>query len=212
MGWMVGFGVPVVLMILPSLSFFVASPSYVKSKPKASWITGLARGIASTMERHSTSKFGVPAASFPSISVLVITTYWRETAIKEGFSDDPDAQLHMSAMWLLPHFILSGLAKAFNAIGQNEFFYAELPKSMSSVASTLQGLGLSVASLVSSFIVSAVRDFSGEKLRRVGFQATSTKGIMITITGFSHKSYGPCREEEKEDLTDDSFWLQLKNS
>ncbi|KAJ6373001.1 hypothetical protein OIU76_027352 [Salix suchowensis] len=332
MGWMVGFGVPVVLMIMSSLSFFVASPSYVKSKPKASWITGLARVVvcsirnrriklssqatdhkvdlsykgikasctkflnkaciirnpqedlapdekasdswslctvdqvedlkalikvipiwsagmlksvnvsqssflvlqASTMERHITSKFEVPAASFPSISVLVITTWVvlydriiiplaskargkivclnlkqrmgigillstismaalaiaescrRETAIKEGFSDDPDAPLNISAMWLLPHFILSGLAEAFNAIAQNEFFYAELPKTMSSVASTLQGLGLSAASLVSSFIVSAVREFHREeKLRRAGFQAKSTKGIMITITGFS---------------------------
>ena len=86
---------------------------------------------------------------------------WRETAIKEGFSNDLEAQLNISAMWLLPHFLWSGLAEAFNAIGQNEFFYAELPKTMSSVASTLQRLGLSAASLVFSFIFSDVRDFTG---------------------------------------------------
>jgi len=51
-GWMVGFGVPVVLMILSSLSFFVASPSYVKSKPKASWITGLAQVVVGSIRNR----------------------------------------------------------------------------------------------------------------------------------------------------------------
>ncbi|KAF9662243.1 hypothetical protein SADUNF_Sadunf18G0032900 [Salix dunnii] len=362
MGWMVGFGVPVVLMILSSLSFFVASPYYVKSKPKASWITGLAQVVvccirnrriklssqatdkvdyhtkgsmllvpsenlrflnkaciirnpqedlapdgkasdswslctvdqvedlkalikvipiwsagmlksvnvsqgsflvlqASTMERHITSKFEVPAASFPSIAVLVITTWVvlydriiipiaskakgkiiglslkqrmgigvllstismaalaiaessrRETAIKEGFSDDPDAQLHISAMWLLPYFILSGLSEAFNAIAQNEFFYTELPKSMSSVASTLQGLGLSAASLVSSLIVSAVRDFTAGEAQESWVSSNINKGhydyyywllTVLSLVNFIYylvcsKSYGPCREEEEEE-------------
>uniref|UniRef100_A0A6N2NF67 Uncharacterized protein n=2 Tax=Salix viminalis TaxID=40686 RepID=A0A6N2NF67_SALVM len=368
MGWMVGFGVPVVLMILSSLLFFVASPSYVKSKPKASWITGLARVVvcsirnrriklssqatdkvdyhtkgsvllvpseklrflnkaciirnpqedlapdgkasdswslctvdqvedlkalikvipiwsagmlksvnvsqssflvlqASTMERHITSKFEVPAASFPSILVLVITTWVvlydriiiplaskargkivclnlkqrmgigillstismaalaiaessrRETAIKEGFSDDPDAQLNISAMWLLPHFILSGLAEAFNAIAQNEFFYAELPKTMSSVASTLQGLGLSAASLVSSFIVSAVRDFTGGEAQENWVSSNINKGHydyyywLLTILSLVNFVYylvcsqfygGKKKKKKKKGLTDDS--------
>ncbi|KAJ6856589.1 hypothetical protein NC651_038287 [Populus alba x Populus x berolinensis] len=334
-GWMVGFGVPVVLMILSSLSFFVASPSYVKSKPKASWITGLAQVVvgsirnrriklssqatdkvdyhttgsmllvpseklrflnkaciirnpqedltsdgkasdpwslctvdqvedlkalikASTMNRHITSKFEVPAASFPSIVVLVITTwvvlydriiiplvskvkgkivclnlkqrmgigillstismaalaiaesFRRETAIKEGFPDNPHAQLHISAMWLLPYFVLSGLAEAFNAIGQNEFFYTELPKSMSSVASTLQGLGLSAASLVSSSIVSAVRDFTKGEAQESWVSSNINKGhydyyywllTILSLINFIYYlvcslSYGPCREEK----------------
>lgn len=358
-GWMVGFGVPVVLMILSSLSFFVASPSYVKSKPKASWITGLAQVVvgsirnrriklssqatdkvdyhttgsmllvpseklrflnkaciirnpqedltpdgkasdpwslctvdqvedlkalikvipiwsagmlksvnvsqgsflvlqASTMNRHITSKFEVPAASFPSIVVLVITTwvvlydriiiplvskvsgkivclnlkqrmgigillstismaalaiaesFRRATAIKEGFPDNPNAELHISAMWLLPYFVLSGLAEAFNAIGQNEFFYTELPKSMSSVASTLQGLGLSAASLVSSFIVSAVRDFTKGEAQESWVSSNINKGhydyyywllTILSLVNFIYylvcsKTYGPCRQEK----------------
>nr|TKR98138.1 protein NRT1/ PTR FAMILY 1.2-like [Populus alba] len=213
---------------------------------------------ASTMNRHITSKFEVPAASFPSIVVLVITTwvvlydriiiplvskvkgkivclnlkqrmgigillstismaalaiaesFRRETAIQEGFPEDPHAQLHISAMWLLPYFVLSGLAEAFNAIGQNEFFYTELPKSMSSVASTLQGLGLSAASLVSSFIVSAVRDFTKGEAQESWVSSNINKGHydyyywLLTILSFVNfiyylvcsLSYGPCREEK----------------
>jgi peptide/histidine transporter 3/4 len=52
-GWMVGFGVPVVLMILSALSFSLASPFYVKSKPKASWITGLAQVVVASFRNRS---------------------------------------------------------------------------------------------------------------------------------------------------------------
>ena len=137
----------------------------------------------------------------------------REIAIKEGFSNDPEAQLNISAIWLLPHFILSGLAEAFNAIGQNEFFYAELPKTMSSVASTLQRSGLSDASLVSSFIVSAVRDFTGVEAQERWVSSNINKGhydyyywllTILSLVNFIYylvcsKSYGPCREEEEEE-------------
>jgi len=233
------------------------------------WSTGMLKSVnvsqgsflvlqASTMNRHITSKFEVPAASFPSIVVLVITTwvvlydriiiplvskvrgkivclnlkqrmgigillstismaalaiaesFRRATAIKEGFPDNPNAELHISAMWLLPYFVLSGLAEAFNAIGQNEFFYTELPKSMSSVASTLQGLGLSAASLVSSFIVSAVRDFTKGEAQESWVSSNINKGhydyyywllTILSLVNFIYylvcsKTYGPCRQEK----------------
>ncbi|KAA8525274.1 hypothetical protein F0562_007129 [Nyssa sinensis] len=57
----------------------------------------------------------------------------REKAIKEGLEDNPDAVVDISALWLVPQFALLGLAEAFNAIGQLEFFYSEFPKSMSSM-------------------------------------------------------------------------------
>ncbi|KAI9192443.1 hypothetical protein LWI28_022972 [Acer negundo] len=59
-------------------------------------------------------------------------------------------------MWLLPQYILSGFGEAFNAIGQNEFFYTEFPKTMSSIAASLYGVGSSVPTLVASFILNAV--------------------------------------------------------
>ncbi|CAK7353256.1 unnamed protein product [Dovyalis caffra] len=368
MGWMVGFGVPVVLMILSALSFFSATPLYVQSKPKASWITGLAQVVvasfrnrsiklpsqatdevyyhtkgsmllvpseklrvlnkaciirnpqenlapdgkasdpwslctidqvedlkalikvipiwlagmlksvnvsqssfivlqASTMDRHITSNFEIPAGSFPSIVVLVITTWValydrviipfaskvkgklvrlklkqrmgfgillstismaalavtesvrREAAIKEGFSDNRNPGLHISAMWLLPFLVLSGLAEAFNAIAQNEFFYTELPKSMSSVASTLQGIGLSAASLVSSFIVSAVRNFTKGEDQESWVPSSINKGhydyyywllTILSLVNFIYylvcsKSYGPCKDEEGSIVADEGF-------
>lgn len=80
----------------------------------------------------------------------------RRKAIREGYLNNAHAVLDMSAMWLVPQYCLNGLAEAFNAIGQTEFYYSEFPKSMSSIAAALFGLGMAVANLLASAIVSIV--------------------------------------------------------
>ncbi|XP_041016347.1 protein NRT1/ PTR FAMILY 1.2-like [Juglans microcarpa x Juglans regia] len=163
---------------------------------------------ANSMDRHITSSFQIPAASFGLFAVIVITIwvalYERVTlplaskiigkpvrpgpvkrmgigtflscmamvisavvehirlrkAIREGHANDAHAVLDMSALWLVPQYCLIGLAEAFNALGQIEFYYSEFPKSMSSIATSLFGLGMAVASLLASLILSTVDDLS----------------------------------------------------
>ncbi|KAJ6758441.1 OLIGOPEPTIDE TRANSPORTER-RELATED [Salix koriyanagi] len=210
---------------------------------------------ASTMNRHITSKFEIPAGSFyaflllsstiwialydrviiplaskirgkptrlglkqkiglgilvsaASMAVLAIIERVRlETAIREGISDNPDAAMHMSAMWLLPFYFLLGFSEAMNGVGQNEFFYTELPKSMSSVASNLFSIGLSAASLVASFIVSVVRGFISGENQESWVSSNINKGHydyyywLLATLGFAtfiyylacSKAYGPCK-------------------
>ncbi|CAN1824854.1 Protein NRT1/ PTR FAMILY 1.3 [Linum perenne] len=152
---------------------------------------------ASSMDRHLTSAFQIPAASYSMFLVVTIIVWvvlydrailplasklWgrpvklstklrmglglvvsslsmvaaatvenarRKKAIQEGV-------VNMSAMWLVPQYVLLGLAESLNAIGQIEFYYSEFPKSMSSIASCLFGVGMGVASLLSSVILSVV--------------------------------------------------------
>ncbi|XP_071689128.1 protein NRT1/ PTR FAMILY 1.2-like [Rutidosis leptorrhynchoides] len=85
----------------------------------------------------------------------------RKKAIEQGLVNDPKSVINMSAMWLIPQYCLHGLAEAFNAIGQNEFYYSEFPKSMSSIAASLFLLGMAVANLLASLILTMV-----EKLTR----------------------------------------------
>ncbi|XP_039038224.1 protein NRT1/ PTR FAMILY 1.2-like [Hibiscus syriacus] len=84
----------------------------------------------------------------------------RRKAIREGFLNNPQAVVNMSALWLVPQFVLNGLAEAFTAIGQTEFFYSELPKSKSSIAAALFGLGLAVANLLASVVMSVIDDIT----------------------------------------------------
>ncbi|KAL5729150.1 hypothetical protein ACHQM5_002139 [Ranunculus cassubicifolius] len=159
---------------------------------------------ANSMNRYLTSNFQIPAGSFGMFSIIALTlwiavydrlvvpqlakvtgkpqgighrqrmgiglvlsviamgisaiveNFRRETAIKQGFAENPQGVVDMSAMWLVPQYVLVGLAEAFNAIGQIEFYYAQFPKSMSSVASALFGLGSGFGNLLVSLIVKIV--------------------------------------------------------
>ncbi|KAK9130904.1 hypothetical protein Sjap_011391 [Stephania japonica] len=80
----------------------------------------------------------------------------RTRAIREGLIDNPVAVVNISAMWLIIQHCLTGLAEAFNAIGQIEFYYSQLPKTMGSIAVALFALGMAVGNLVGSLIVTVL--------------------------------------------------------
>ncbi|KAF6138228.1 hypothetical protein GIB67_011068 [Kingdonia uniflora] len=116
----------------------------------------------------------------------------RGIAIREGFLGNPTAVIGMSAMWLIPQFVILGFAeafnatavigmstiwlipqfvilgfaKAFNAVGQLEFYYSQLPKSLGSMAMAFFTVGMAFSDLLGSLItiiVNAVMS-SGEKI------------------------------------------------
>ncbi|KAL0015492.1 hypothetical protein SO802_002561 [Lithocarpus litseifolius] len=52
-GWVVGFGIPIVLMLFSSTMFFLGSRLYIKMKAKSSLFTGFAQVIVATWKnRH----------------------------------------------------------------------------------------------------------------------------------------------------------------
>ncbi|XP_024980332.1 protein NRT1/ PTR FAMILY 1.2-like [Cynara cardunculus var. scolymus] len=356
-GWKVGFGVPVVFMLLSSILFFVASSLYVKTKVEKSvftsfarvivvayknrkivagtvdsnrwhyrlkdsntvptkrlgflnkacivqnpkdltpdgiasdpwslctveqveelkslikvlpiWSTGLMMSInvsqssfpviqATTMDRHlGTSSFQIPAASFafftiatlaiwvvlydsliiPSASKLVgkpvhlgvklrmgiglvistiamvisaiVEHLRRRKAIEEGLVNDPQSVVNMSAMWLVPQYCLHGLAEAFSAIAQNEFYYSEFPKSMSSTAASLFLVGMAVANLLASGILSTVENLTKTSGQEGWISTNINRGRydayywVLALMSFGNLfyfvacswAYGPCTHE-----------------
>ncbi|KAL3528308.1 hypothetical protein ACH5RR_007630 [Cinchona calisaya] len=62
----------------------------------------------------------------------------------------------MSALWLVPQLSLAGLAEAFAAIGQVEFYYKQFPENMRSFAGSLFFCGMAASSYVNSFLISIV--------------------------------------------------------
>ncbi|KAH9655616.1 protein NRT1/ PTR FAMILY 1.2 [Citrus sinensis] len=239
------------------------------------WSTGIMIGVtlsqssfpvlqASSMDRHVSRNFEIPAASFCIFTIITLTLWvgfydrillplaskikgkpcqlslkqrmgigllfstasmaaWaitetvrRRIAIDEGLSDDPRAVVQMSAMWLLPYLVLSGLAMAFNMIGQTEFYYSELPKSMSSIASALLGVGLSAASLVASLIMNSVDGITRSRGKQGWIPSNINKGhydhyfwllSALNMANFVYflaccKAYGPCRVEVHKALDD----------
>ncbi|KAK9137217.1 hypothetical protein Sjap_007811 [Stephania japonica] len=77
----------------------------------------------------------------------------RKIAI-EGVDGNP--VLTMSATWLLPQLVLSGIADGISAAARIEYYYSCLPKSMSSIAMALFTLETAFSGLLGSLIVNAV--------------------------------------------------------
>ncbi|CAH9135718.1 unnamed protein product [Cuscuta epithymum] len=221
---------------------------------------------ASSMDRHVTKSFQIPAGSFGMFTVIALTVWVvlydrailplaskvrgkpvrlstktrmgtgiflsamgmlfsgvvehvrKREAAKQGLLNNPHAVVAMSAMWLIPQHCLNGLAEAFNAIGQTEFYYSELPKSMSSIASSLFGLGMAVANLLASVILSTVdRNTGGGDGKESWVSSNINKGhyeyyywllailTMINLVYFVACSwlYGPCLEGGSRVSTDE---------
>ncbi|KAI3454083.1 hypothetical protein Pfo_010746 [Paulownia fortunei] len=141
----------------------------------------------------------------------------RSLAINEGYLNHPQATVHMSAMWLVPQYCLTGFAEASNAIAQNEFYFSEFPRSMSSIASTLNGIGMSLANLIASFILNTVDTISKAGGNESWISSNINKGhydyYYLVLAGLSmanmiyflvcSSAYGPLREDrnlaEQED-------------
>lgn len=157
----------------------------------------------------------------------------RRRAIREGYLNNGQAVLEMSAMWLVPQHCLNGLAEAFNAIAQTEFFYSEFPKSMSSIAASLFGLGMAVANLLASAIVSAVDHITSKGGKESWVSSNINKGrydnyywllaimSLVNLVYFLVCSwaYGPCVDrvtsvgDEGNDVKDEEEeLLHLGNS
>ncbi|XP_019102279.1 PREDICTED: protein NRT1/ PTR FAMILY 2.10-like [Camelina sativa] len=101
----------------------------------------------------------------------------------------------MSAMWLIPQLTLAGIAEAFAAIGQMEFYYKQFPENMRSFAGSIFYIGGGISSYLASFLISTVHrttehsptgnwlaeDLNKAKLDYFYFMLT---GIMVVNLGY----------------------------
>uniref|UniRef100_A0A251UVP6 Putative proton-dependent oligopeptide transporter family n=1 Tax=Helianthus annuus TaxID=4232 RepID=A0A251UVP6_HELAN len=122
--------------IIPLLSKIQGKPAYINVKLRIG--AGLVISIIAT------------------VIVGLVEHIRRNKAIEEGLLNNPQGVVKMSAMWLIPHHVLYGLADGLNIIGQIEFYYHEFPKSMTSIASALYMLGSGFGHLFASVILSIV--------------------------------------------------------
>ncbi|KAG8375576.1 hypothetical protein BUALT_Bualt10G0114900 [Buddleja alternifolia] len=97
-----------------------------------------------------------PHMVYRNVNVRMYRPELVPTVIESIRRDKSQHSVQMSALWLVPQYCLNGFAEASNDIAQNEFYFSEFPRSMSSLASTLDGLGIAVGNLFASFITSIV--------------------------------------------------------
>uniref|UniRef100_A0A1J3K4C5 Protein NRT1/ PTR FAMILY 1.2 n=1 Tax=Noccaea caerulescens TaxID=107243 RepID=A0A1J3K4C5_NOCCA len=152
--------------------------------------------------------------SFLAMAIsAVVESFRRKKALNQGFANNANAVVDISAMWLVPQYVLHGLAEALTAIGQTEFFYTEFPKSMSSIAASLFGLGMAVASLLASVILNAVNELTSRNDKESWVSDNINKGHynyyywLLAIMSFINViyyaicswSYGPLVDQVRND-------------
>ncbi|URD89283.1 POT family [Musa troglodytarum] len=122
--------------------------------PMATSITGVEGGIT-LLQRQGA---GMAIAIMSMVVAGLVEKKRRDSALAHGGADGTSP---LSAMWLAPQLCLMGVAEAFNAVGQVEFYNRQFPEHMQTLAGSLFHCSLAGASYLSSFLIAFVRKSTG---------------------------------------------------
>ncbi|CAL9008303.1 unnamed protein product [Prunus brigantina] len=96
-----------------------------------------------------------------AIAIAYAVEVRRMHVIRVHHLSGPKEIVPMSIFWLLPQYVLLGIADVFNAIGLLEFFYDQSPEDMQSLGTTFFTSGIGVGNFLNSFLVTVVDKITG---------------------------------------------------
>ncbi|KAI8526592.1 hypothetical protein RHMOL_Rhmol12G0008200 [Rhododendron molle] len=154
-----GFTIPAASLIcFMGLSIVIFIPIYdCIFVPIARGITRKPSGIT-MLQRIG---FGLLLSMLSMVIAALVERKRLETAKEYGLIDNPKATVPMSFWWLVPQYILFGIADVFTIVGLQEFFYDQMPSELKSVGLSLYLSILGVGSILSSFLISVVESVTG---------------------------------------------------
>ncbi|KDP35100.1 hypothetical protein JCGZ_10942 [Jatropha curcas] len=120
--------------------------------PYAKSLTGNPSGIT-MLQRIGTGMF---VSGLSMVIAALVEKKRLETAKEYGLVDLPNMTIPMNIWWLVPQYVLCGIANVFTIVGLQEFFYDQVPEELRSVGLSLYLSVIGVGSFLSSFLVSVI--------------------------------------------------------
>lgn len=97
-----------------------------------------------------------------AIAIAYAVEVKRMHVIRANHVLGPKDIVPLSIFWLLPQYVLIGIADVFNAIGLLEFFYDQSPEDMQSLGTTFFTSGIGFGNFLNSFLVTMVDKITGK--------------------------------------------------
>ncbi|KAA8538678.1 hypothetical protein F0562_028286 [Nyssa sinensis] len=149
---------PASLQSFISLSIVLFIPIYDRIfVPITRAITRKPSGIT-MLQRIGT---GMLLSAISMVIAAVVERKRLETALEYGLVHKPNATVPMSVWWLVPQYLLFGIADVFTMVGLQEFFYDQVPTELKSVGLSLYLSIFGIGSLLSSFLISVIEKATG---------------------------------------------------
>ncbi|KAJ7949667.1 protein NRT1/ PTR FAMILY 5.10-like, partial [Quillaja saponaria] len=141
-----------------SLSTVLFIPIYDRIiVPISRALTGKPSGIT-MLQRIGT---GMLLSAISMVIAALVEMKRLKTAQDYGLIDMPDVSIPLSIWWLIPQYVLAGIANVFTMVGLQEFFYDQVPNELRSVGLALYLSIFGVGSFLSSFLVSSIEQATG---------------------------------------------------
>ncbi|KAJ3677986.1 hypothetical protein LUZ60_001789 [Juncus effusus] len=144
---------PAALQVFISVSIICFIPIYDKLLvPLLKKLTHIPTGIT-TLQRISIGMI----LSLISIVIAALVEIKRlDTAKEFGLVDKPKVPIPMSLWWMVPQYVLFGMADVFTIVGMQEFFYGQVPDGLRSLGLALYLSVIGVGNFISSFLISVI--------------------------------------------------------
>ncbi|XP_008807860.1 protein NRT1/ PTR FAMILY 2.13-like [Phoenix dactylifera] len=142
--------VPIVALLALTLFIPVYDQVFI---PLARRLTGMESGIT-VLQRQGA---GIVISALSMVVAGLVERMRRNSAVAHGglYGSSP-----LPAAWLAPQLVLMGIAEAFNAVGQVEFYNRQFPEHMQTMAGALFNCSLAGGSYLSAILVVAVRKYT----------------------------------------------------